>query len=63
MEKNNIQEFEKTKKREKTKHKDLVLNAWENLDRMSNRRLSVQNFPLLTYFVLSLIIKTRNGIK
>lgn len=43
MEKNNVQEFEKTKKREKSKEKNLIINEWKNLDRISNRRLSVQN--------------------
>lgn len=42
MEKNNVQEFENTKKRGKFEGKNLLVNEWEKLAALSNRRLSVQ---------------------
>ena len=42
MEKSNVQEFENIKKREKFEGKNPLVNEWEKLAALSNRRLSVQ---------------------
>ncbi|WLD56226.1 replication initiation factor domain-containing protein [Streptococcus suis] len=42
MEKKNVQEFENTKKRGKNEGKNLLVNEWEKLAALSNRRLNVQ---------------------
>lgn len=42
MEKKNVQEFENTKKRGKTEGKNFLVNEWEKLAALSNRRLSVK---------------------
>lgn len=48
---NDLEQFEKVELKEKTKEKNLIINEWKNLDRISNRRLSVQS--LTTPFKLS----------
>lgn len=42
MEKKNVQEFENAKKRGKNEGKNLLVNEWEKLAALSNRRLNVQ---------------------